>query len=208
VAWRIPFHDLQTFDTTVEIAVLEPAGKFALWVTPAYSVPAKQRASIPTKVMWVSADGGITDRTELPSLVPASVGGGMGEKLMGLSMPLAFEAIVLWLMPPQQVEMFPAVWLPMGLAAAFFVWIPLTWWLGRRANHSPKALLAWSIFQVAFGLPGFLAFLCAQEWPARESCSNCKKPRVVDHQLCEHCQAEFAPPQMTGTEIFEPLGMK
>jgi RNA polymerase subunit RPABC4/transcription elongation factor Spt4 len=44
-----------------------------------------------------------------------------------------------------------------------------------------------------------------QEWPARESCPNCKKLRVVDRDQCEHCGADFAPPEKNGTEIFEPL---
>jgi hypothetical protein len=28
---------------------------------------------------------------------------------------------------------------------------------------------------------------------------------VVDRGQCEHCGADFAPPEKNGTEIFEPL---
>jgi ribosomal protein L37AE/L43A len=47
--------------------------------------------------------------------------------------------------------------------------------------------------------------LSVQEWPALESCPNCKKLRVVDREHCEHCGADFAPPEKNGTEVFESL---
>jgi predicted amidophosphoribosyltransferase len=55
------------------------------------------------------------------------------------------------------------------------------------------------------GIAGLLTLLCAQEWPARVACPNCKKLRAVDRELCEHCQAPFPPPEKNGTEIFAPL---
>jgi len=55
-------------------------------------------------------------------------------------------------------------------------------------------------------LPGLLGFLCAQEWPAREPCPDCKKPRLVHREKCEYCGADFAPPPKNGTEIFESIG--
>ena len=54
-------------------------------------------------------------------------------------------------------------------------------------------------------MPGLLAFLSVQEWPAREACPNCKRLRMVDRAQCEHCGADFAPPEKTGTEVFAPL---
>ena len=53
--------------------------------------------------------------------------------------------------------------------------------------------------------PRFADFLSVQEWPARETCPDCKKLRVVDREHCEHCGADFAPPEKNGTEMFEPL---
>jgi predicted amidophosphoribosyltransferase len=47
--------------------------------------------------------------------------------------------------------------------------------------------------------------LSVEEWPAREACPHCKKFRVVDRERCEHCGAEFAPPEKNGTEVFESL---
>jgi predicted amidophosphoribosyltransferase len=68
------------------------------------------------------------------------------------------------------------------------------------------AQVSWVGFIVLTGIPGLLAFLSVQEWPARESCPQCHKPRLVDREHCEHCGAEFPPPEKTGTEIFEPAG--
>jgi hypothetical protein len=80
------------------------------------------------------------------------------------------------------------------------------WWLGRRYHFSFVAQVSWVGFIVLTGIPGLLAFLSVQEWPARESCPQCHKPRLVDREHCEHCGAEFPPPEKTGTEIFEPAG--
>jgi len=38
-----------------------------------------------------------------------------------------------------------------------------------------SARLGWAAFYLVFGIPGLLTFLSVQEWPARESCPNCKK---------------------------------
>jgi hypothetical protein len=83
--------------------------------------------------------------------------------------------------------------------------LPVGLWLGWRYRFSFAAQAGWAVFLLLFGLPGLLAFLSVQEWPAREACPNCKKPRVVDRAQCEHCEANFAPPEKTGTEVFEPL---
>ena len=68
---------------------------------------------------------------------------------------------------------------------------------------SPVAYVFIVIFLLLTGVPGFIAFLSVNEWPARESCPSCGKRRVVTREKCEHCGAPFAPPQKAGIEIFE-----
>jgi hypothetical protein len=92
--------------------------------------------------------------------------------------------------------------LRLGLAGAV-VCVGAGWWLGRRYHFTAGSQLKWAIFHLLTGLPGFLGFLCVQEWPAREPCPNCKKMRLVDREKCEYCGADFAPPAKNGTEIFE-----
>jgi hypothetical protein len=76
-------------------------------------------------------------------------------------------------------------------------------WLGRRYSFSAKRQATWALFNLCFGVPGLLAFIGVQEWPAREKCDNCGKLRVVSNEKCEHCSSGFPPPKKNGTEIFE-----
>ena len=89
--------------------------------------------------------------------------------------------------------------------AAAVICLPIGWWLGRRYSLSLPARLGWAAFQLCFGIPGLLTLLSVEEWPAREPCPNCKRLRVVDREHCEHCGADFAPPERNGTEVFETL---
>jgi hypothetical protein len=93
-------------------------------------------------------------------------------------------------------------------ASAVLVCLPVGLWLGRRYHFSITAQAGWAVFHVLFGVPGLLAFLCVQEWPARETCPNCKRPRLVDRPQCDRCGADWPPPETTGTEVFAPLGVK
>jgi hypothetical protein len=93
----------------------------------------------------------------------------------------------------------------LSLKGAVLISLPVGWWLGRRYRFSLAVQVGWAVFHLLFGVPGLLAFLSVQEWPAREACPNCKKLRVVDRARCEHCGAGFAPPEKTGTEVFAPL---
>jgi hypothetical protein len=77
--------------------------------------------------------------------------------------------------------------------------------LGRRYHFQLKEQVGWLVFHLVVGFPGLIAFLCVQEWPAREHCPNCRRMRVVNRVRCEYCEADFAAPARSGTEIFEPL---
>jgi predicted amidophosphoribosyltransferase len=54
-----------------------------------------------------------------------------------------------------------------------------------------------------FGPAGLLLMLAVQEWPARITCPDCRKPRAVTRDTCEHCGSPHASPAPDGTEIFE-----
>jgi hypothetical protein len=85
------------------------------------------------------------------------------------------------------------------------VCLPVGLWLGRRYQFSIAALAGWAVFHLLFGVPGLLAFLSVQEWPAREPCPHCKRPRLVDRPQCARCGADWPPPEKAGTEVFAPL---
>ncbi|HSY43057.1 MAG TPA: hypothetical protein VK811_04050, partial [Candidatus Acidoferrum sp.] len=92
--------------------------------------------------------------------------------------------------------------------AASAVFTGIGWGLGRRYRFVLKDQMKWAVFNLFFGLPGLLAFICVQEWPVRVACPHCKKPRMMDREKCEHCGADIEPPAKNGTEIFEPIGMR
>lgn len=82
----------------------------------------------------------------------------------------------------------------------------LAWKIGRRCADSPAGRWAWAVGVFWLGVPGLLLLLSLRAWPAREPCPNCRRPRVVTRERCEHCGAPFLPPTPDGTEIFEDEG--
>ena len=99
----------------------------------------------------------------------------------------------------------PRELLLLSWAGAILVCLPVGLWLGRRYQLSIAAHAGWTLFLLLFGVPGLLAFLSVQEWPARELCPNCKRLRLVDRPQCHRCGAPWSPPEKTGTEVFVPL---
>jgi len=202
--WKVPYQPAYPDYKQVQIAFLEPTNRFALWLFPAGRALEKSGWKLPAHVTWLDRDGEALKSVDLPNLPHRLKRPRPEEKIISLAIP---PAIIVTL-PLLGDEAWPAAipwWLmPYSLAAAL-VCIPMGWWLGWRYSFSLRAQLGWAVFYLAWGIPGLLAFLCVQEWPAREVCPGCKKLRVVDREKCPHCGADFAPPEKTGTEVFEPL---
>jgi hypothetical protein len=79
------------------------------------------------------------------------------------------------------------------------------WLIGRRCAFPIKGRWAWAVGAFLLGPFGVLTLVSLRDWPARERCPGCGKPRVVTNQHCEHCGAGFPAPAHDGTEIFEPV---
>ena len=142
---------------------------------------------MPIHVLWIGADQAVTKRTELPiPIAQRDNGSSWRDTVMRALAP-----------PPVHGNVFGVV--------LSFIWGSFGWWLARRYAFSTRASLGWAVFIFLLGIAGLLTFLCLQEWPSREVCPNCRKRRVVDSELCEHCAAPFAPPAPNGTEIFESI---
>ncbi len=180
---------------TVSVFWLVPTNTFAVRFDPDYLLNKESGGKLLSRVEWVNADESIRNTMDLPKLSePAQLR--LAERFVIPLMPPAFP-LWSWDEPYRTWNLLRII------PAILCVWVG--WWLGRRNNLTLKAQTGWGIFHLLFGLPGLLAFLAVQEWPAKESCPGCKKTRVVDRERCEHCGANFAPPEKTGTEIFEPL---
>jgi hypothetical protein len=77
--------------------------------------------------------------------------------------------------------------------------------LAHRAGMSTGIAMRWTIFVAAFGLPAFLAFVIAADWPRRRNCPDCRRKRPVEIEGCPHCRALWKPPERIGSEILEPI---
>ncbi len=168
---------------------------YALWFYPDALQNMRLDWKLPVHVEWVADDGQIAQKRELAVFHQNS-----DESLLENLMSALIVPGPSILIPDNGVKSNHS--LSIASCAVFGI-IGLL--LVRRYRLAAGASVAWTLFMLAFGLPGVLTFFCAQEFPRREACSNCGKPRAVDREQCEHCAAGFPPPAKVGIEIFEPL---
>ena len=204
VLWRAAYKPGYPDYNQIQVAFLDSRNQFALWLGPSWYAQGKAGGKLPTQVVWLDRKQGVLKNTDLPELFHNGREFAREQKLISLSISPALMVMIPLINEQPRLEDIPWVLVRYSLAAAL-VCLPIGWWLGLRYSLSLPARLGWAAFQLGFGIPGLLTFLCVQEWPAREACPNCKKLRVVDREKCEHCGADFAPPEKSGTEVFEPL---
>jgi len=188
----------------VTVACLESNNQFALWTSPSWRAQVKSGGKLPEHVTWLDRDGRILKSADLPDLSYHPYQLGLAQKLFGPALPPVLYVTIPLLKGSPWPSAIPWVLVKYSLTTALLC-LPIGWWLGRRYSLSLSARLGWVAFLLCFGIPGLLAMLSVEEWPAREACPNCKKLRVVDREKCPHCGAGFAPPEKTGAEIFAPL---
>ncbi len=194
----------------IEVYFLEPTNQFAFWFSPSYATNSAMGWKLPTHIVWAEGNSKITKSLDLPS-DERIWNEHWIDRLPELVMPpVAFfvtslldRANPFWVWKYYLTHNLINILIPFGGAV---VCVGVGWWMGRRYHFSTQSQLKWALFHLFFNLPGLLAFICVQEWPAREACPNCKKLRLVDREKCEYCEAEFAPPAKNGTEIFEMTG--
>lgn len=189
--WKTPYDPGYPDYGTLRFSRLGMINAFTVWFVP-------EEDKLPIRVKRLANDGSVIKSVDLPNL-PAQQN--VNVMLQNLSELLMLPLVV------AISGLFGAPGISKALATAS-VCVVLGLWLGRRYNFAVKQQMGWALFHLLFGLPGFLAFVSVQEWPARVKCPKCQKLRVVDREYCEHCQSTFAPPEKTGIEIFEPAVAK
>jgi hypothetical protein len=203
--WQTPYEPARANTTVIQLYLLEPPGQFALWISPAGRWDEEARAKHPGHVMWIARDQGVLRSIDLPALPAPHYVPRLQQELLSVVTPPALLATL----PFTHVWIWgtgiPRELLLISWAGAILVCLPVGLWLGRRYQFSIPALAGWAVFHLLFGVPGLLAFLSVQEWPAREPCPNCKRLRLVDRPQCHRCGAPWSPPEKTGTEVFAPL---
>ena len=204
VLWRAAYKPGYPDYNQIQVTFLDSRNQFALWLSPSWYAQGKAGGKLPTQVVWLDREQGVLKNTDLPELFHNGREFAREQKLISLSISPALLVMIPLINEQPRLQDIPWVLVRYSLATAL-VCLPIGWWLGLRYSLSLPARLGWAAFYLVFGIPGLLTFLSVQEWPARESCPNCKKLRVVDRDQCEHCGANFAPPERNGTEVFEPL---
>jgi hypothetical protein len=79
-------------------------------------------------------------------------------------------------------------------------------WLAHRRQvryHSGRAeRIAWTVFVLLAGVPGWLAYRYGQSWPVLEPCPACGARVAINRDSCPACRTETPPPALKGTEVF------
>lgn len=201
IVWQVPNHPGLPEYCSLAISFLEPSNHFVLSFHA--NQPLEATNLLPSHYVWIAAGQGAITNCDLPTKHMTHTIG-WTQKTIAVALPPAFFPAFGWLYGNGAWRLIGALqsarWMGLLLGAAC---AGAGWWLGRRGRFSVGAQLKWFIFHLITGLPGLLGFLAVQEWPAREPCPDCKRPRLVDREECEYCGAGFAPPARNGTEIFE-----
>jgi len=203
--WQVPHDPEYRQPTFIRVFLLDATNQYALWIDSPRLQSQRLEGKIGRQMVWISADRGVIRRAELPAADPPRPADALWDKLFSFFVPPEFPFIKPLLFRFALLRV-PIQWnlVRMGLVSAALC-AAAGWLIGSRYHFPVRTKLAWAGFHLLAGFPGLLVFLSVYEWPAREACPNCKRLRTVDRQQCEHCGADFAPPQKDGTEIFESV---
>jgi hypothetical protein len=82
------------------------------------------------------------------------------------------------------------------LAVIAFAW-------ARYARLPASAASLWTLFVLAFGPAGLLAFRLSARWPTAVPCPACGQRRPIEKEECPHCHQPWPAPAASGTEIID-----
>lgn len=192
IQWSEPYQPAFPQYSQVAVTALNYPGKYALQFDPNGRSNELANWKLPVHYEWITTEKGISKTMDLPFLRTP-----WHENI--------WEKRAAELQPPVSLIFDVRRDLDFLTLMPAFIAATVGWFLGRRYHFPARAQSGWFVFNLLFGCSGLLAFLAVQEWPARERCPSCRSARPVDHAKCPHCGADFAPPEPTGTEIFESL---
>lgn len=90
-----------------------------------------------------------------------------------------------------------------GLLSVSLALAGLAAFLAVRAGFPIRSAGRWAIFVACLGLPAFLTFFLAADWPRRLRCPDCQRNRPLDREECPHCRKAWPVPARSGSEILE-----
>jgi hypothetical protein len=71
-----------------------------------------------------------------------------------------------------------------------------------RYQASQSERLVWSLFVLALGLPGWVAYRFGRSWPVLQTCPACGAGVPQDREDCARCENDFPGAELKGTEVF------
>jgi hypothetical protein len=165
------------------------------------------------RIAWVSEDGRCREaRTTVAweGPFPPEVIGGL------VPSPLVLAGLVGFAYPPTLLENGMADTYPEALARSFVAFRPtlllaqlvaagfalLCYGRQRRYGASRSECLAWVLFVLVLGLPGWIGYRFGRSWPALVRCGACGSSAPLDREGCARCAADFPRPALAGTEVF------
>jgi hypothetical protein len=70
-----------------------------------------------------------------------------------------------------------------------------------RYGVGKAARIAWPLFVLLLGVPGWIGYRFGRSWPVLEKCPDCGTAAPRDRGDCARCEAEFPRPALKGTEV-------
>lgn len=171
----------------------------------AFSLTRRTRPSRTVELCSLTnADDGDLSTTQVQ--LPADVRGVQDESWIALAAPpglLAVAASISYLMGQLFTGAEDIWWIvATGFLNAFVSMIAVSW-LTRQRDLEKRSRIAWTIASGFLGLGAILAIIAIYPKPVRDECAQCGKPRRIDQQRCEHCEASWESSEHEGFEVFD-----
>jgi hypothetical protein len=96
-------------------------------------------------------------------------------------------------------EFWPAAVLAQLLALGLAI---LCYRRQRRYGVGSAERIAWPLFVLLLGLPGWIGYRFCRKWPVLESCPECGVAVPRDRESCLRCANDFPAAALRGTEVF------
>jgi hypothetical protein len=174
----------------------------------------------PRVVYQIAADGTVTDRTELTlesgmlKWHKQHTASAMRWALpVPALLPLAEPFMIVFIDQEHSYaaaagSMFRTAWPTLLGIVALSALIAAATWRRSRAFALPRSeQVAWVIFVLLVGLPGYVGYRLHRRWPLRQDCPHCRACVPWDREVCAACGKSFPSAPVKGIEILSSGGL-
>ena len=88
-----------------------------------------------------------------------------------------------------------------GIVALSALFAAATWRRSRAFALPRSERVAWVIFVLLAGLPGYVGYRLHRRWPLRQDCPHCNTRVPWDREVCAACGKSFPSAPVKGIEI-------